>query len=76
MSFSYGVSGFRIVGDLHHMKRKMYQASYKSILQHHATPSVTRLVGQGIVIKQNNDTKYIGKLRHSYIKSKEKQHFN
>ena len=63
------------VGDLHHMKGKLNQTGYHSIQLHHAIPTGTQLVGQGVVLMQDNDPKHAFKLCQKYIKSKEEQHF-
>ena len=62
------------VRDLHQVNGKLNQTSYHSILQHHAIPSGTQLVGHGFVLMQDNDPKHSSKVCLSYIKSLEEQH--
>ena len=62
------------VGELHQVKGKLNHTGYHSILQYHAIPSGTQLVGQGFVLMQDNDQKFTSKLCQRYIKSKEEQH--
>ena len=62
------------VGDLHHVKGKLNQTGYHSILQHHAIPSGTGLVGQGFALMQDNDPEYTSKLWQRFIEWKEEQH--
>ena len=51
------------IRDLHQMKGKLNQTSYHSILQNHAIPSVTQLVGrQGFAHMQDNDPRHTSKL--------------
>ena len=58
------------VGDLHHVKNKLNQTSYHSILQHYVITSGMRLVDQEFVFMQDNDPKHTNKLCQRYIKSK------
>ena len=62
------------VRDLHQVKGKLNQTGYHSILQHPPIPSGIQLVGQGFVLKHDNDPKHTSKLCKRYIKSKEEQH--
>ena len=62
------------VGDLHQVKGKLSLTGYHSIMQHHTIPSGTRLVGQGLVLIQDNDPKNTSKFCQRCIKNKEEQH--
>ena len=46
------------IGDLYQMKGKLNQNGYNNMLQHHAIPSETQLVGQEFVLIQDNDPKH------------------
>lgn len=62
------------VVDVHQVKGKLNQTGYHSILQHQAIQPGTRLVGQGFVHMQDNDSKHTSELCQRHIKSKEEQH--
>ena len=66
-----GACAHREVRDLQQVKGKFNQTGYHSKLQHHAIPSGTQLVGQGLVLMLDNDPKHTSKLSQRYIKIKE-----
>ena len=57
------------VGDLHHVKGKLNQAGYLSIMQYHVIIYGTQLAGQGFVLIQDNAAKHASKLSQRYIKT-------
>ena len=50
------------VGDLHQIHGILNQHGYHSILQRHAIPSGTRLIGPNFVLQQDNDPKHTSRL--------------
>lgn len=52
------------VGDLHRVTGSLNQ----NILQCHAIPSGLRLVGQGLILRQDNDPKHTSKLCQNYFR--------
>ena len=62
------------VRDLNPVKGKLNQTDYHNMLQHHTISSGTRLVDQGFVLMQDNDSKHTSKHCRRYIKSEEEQH--
>ena len=59
------------VGDLHRVTGTLNQKGYHSILQRYTIPSGLRLVGQGFILLQDNDTNHTSRLRQNYRRRKE-----
>lgn len=59
------------VGDLYKVEGILNQHGYHSILQRHAMPSGTRLVGPNFVLQQDNDPKHSSKLCKNYLEKKQ-----
>ena len=59
------------VGDLHRVTGTLNQKGYHSILQRHVIPSCLRLVGQGFILQQDNDSKHTSRLCQNYLRRKE-----
>ena len=67
----WGCFGGGIAGDLVQITGIMRKEEYHSILQRHAIPSGSRIIGKNFVLQQDNDPKHSSKLCKSYLKSKE-----
>lgn len=57
-------------GDIHRVTGILNQNGYHSILQRHAIPSGTRLIGDNFVLMQDNDPKHTSKLCKNYLQKK------
>ena len=55
------------VGDLHRVTGTQNQKGYHSILQRHEIPSGLRLIGQGFILQQHNDSKHTSRLCQNYL---------
>lgn len=67
----WGCFGAEKVGDLHQVQGILNQHGYHSILQRHAIPSGTRLIGPKFVFQQDNDPKHTSRLCKNYLANKE-----
>jgi len=63
----WGSFGNNMVGDFLQVVGKMNQHHYLSILENHAVPSGTGLIGQGFVFQHDNDPKHTAKLCRYYL---------
>lgn len=58
------------LGDIYRVPGILNQHGYHSILQRHAIPSGTRLIGDRFVLMQDNDPKHTCKLCKNYLQKK------
>lgn len=58
------------VGDLIRIEGIMKKEQYHNILQRHAIPSGTNLIGEGFIFQQDNDPKHTSRLCAGYLKRK------
>lgn len=58
------------VGDLVRVNGIMDADKYKQILQHHAIPCGTKLIGRGFLMQQDNDPKHTARRIKDYLNSK------
>lgn len=69
----WGCFGGDKSGDLVQIKGIMKKEQYHSILQRHAIPSGTKILGKPFILQQDNDPKHASKLCMNYLESKQKQ---
>ena len=67
----WGCFSYSGVGSIKKIDGTMKKEQYHSILQFHAIPSGTRLIGHGFILQQDNDPKHTSHLCINYLKSKE-----
>lgn len=67
----WGSFGRNKVRDLAKIDGKMNEKDYHAILQRHAKTSGLRLIGKGIVLQQDKDSKHTSRLSQNYVKSLE-----
>ena len=65
-----GCFGGQKVGDIAQIKGIMRKEEYLTILQDHAIPSGSRILGRGFVFQQDNDPKHSSKLCKGYLEQK------
>ena len=71
----WGCFGGCKVGDLVQIKGIMKKENYHSILQKHAIPSGSRIIGKNFILQQNNDPKHASKSCKNYFVNKERVKF-
>lgn len=67
----WGCFSYDGVGQLKKIDGKLTKESYHNILQRHAIPSGTQLIGRGFIFQQDNDPKHTSGLCTSYLKKKQ-----
>lgn len=68
----WGCFSYDGVGSLTKIDGILKKESYHQILQHHAIPSGTKLIGRGFMFQHDNDPKHTSRLCRKYLESKEK----
>lgn len=64
----WGCFGGTTVGDIVKIEGTLKKEGYRDILEQHAIPSGTRILGQNFVFQQDNDPKHSSKLCKEYLK--------